>query len=215
MNLLEQKVKDAKIIAIVCNQYGDTGKGKFSDFFAESWADIIARGTGGNNAGHTVVVKGKEYIFHLIPSGILQDSNKKINILGNGMVIDPQRFCEELDLLDQEGLSYDHLRVSKDAHVVMYYHVLEDAINVSQLNEGIGTTGRGIGPAYSDKIDRKGITIEDLYDKDKLAKKMRINLERIIKSQGERPILVDKQIERKIEELQPYIERIKPLVHNT
>jgi adenylosuccinate synthase len=109
---LADLTKDKQIIAIVCNQFGDTGKGKFTDFFAAHWADVIARGTGGNNAGHTIVVKGKQKIFHLLPSGITEDSKGKINILGNGMVIDIKALCEELEELDKEDLTYNNVTSS-------------------------------------------------------------------------------------------------------
>lgn len=145
---LERLVKGVQVAAILCNQFGDTGKGKFSDYFGEHWADVIARGTGGNNAGHTVVIKGEERIFHLIPAGITQDSKGKITILGNGMVIDLEAFSNELDDLERASMTYNNLRVSQDAHVILPYHIDEDKNkNKSQANGGIGSTGRGIGPA--------------------------------------------------------------------
>jgi adenylosuccinate synthase len=161
----QKLLENVRVLAIVCNQWGDTGKGKFSDYFAESWADVIARGTGGNNAGHTVVVNGKQRIFHLLPAGVVHDSRGKITILGNGMVIDVQDLIKELEDLESEGLTYDNLMISKDAHVVMPWHVsIDKAKNSSQKDGGIGSTGRGIGPCYVDKIARRGITIGDLFD---------------------------------------------------
>ena len=160
--------KDVKTIAIVCNQWGDTGKGKFSDYFAEEWADVIARGTGGNNAGHTVVINGKKRIFHLIPAGITQEG--KTNILGNGMVLDLGVLVDELDKLDDECISYDPLMISEDAHVIMPYHIERDQKrNRSQKDGGIGSTGKGVGPAYSDKATRIGVMVRDIYDVDVLA----------------------------------------------
>ncbi len=161
---IEKLLNGVNVVAVVCNQWGDTGKGKFSDYFSE-WADVIARGTGGNNAGHTVVINDKERIFHLIPAGITYDSDGKINILGNGLGIDLKVLCGELKELDNERLTYNNLMISKDAHVIMPYHVDEDiAKNKSQTNGGVGSTGRGIGPCYRDKIDRKGITVGDLFE---------------------------------------------------
>jgi len=203
-NLLE----GVQTLAIVCNQWGDTGKGKFSDYFASQWADVTARGTGGNNAGHTVVVNGKEKIFHLIPAGISNDSSGKITILGNGMVIDIPVLFQEIDELDAEGVSYNNLMVSKDASVIMPYHVNQDkAKHQSQKEGGIGSTGRGIGPCYTDKVARRGILIEDLFDRDKLSRKINvakgIYLEQMINS--------DEIIDR----LMPFAERIKPFVRDT
>ena len=127
---LDDLLDGVQIAAILCNQWGDSGKGKFSDYFAFSWADVIARGTGGNNAGHTVVVNGKEKIFHLLPSGILHDSLGKVNILGNGMVINLEVLSQELDELDSEGMSYNNLMISRDANVIMPYHVRRDKENL-------------------------------------------------------------------------------------
>lgn len=170
---LETLLNGVKTLAVVCNQWGDTGKGKFVDYFAE-WADIIARGTGGANAGHTIFVNGKEMIFHLLPCGIVYDDQGKISVLGNGMVIDPSALCAELEMLEAEGKTYNNLRVSKYAHVVLPYHIAEDRLkNASQIAGGIGTTGRGIGPCYADKIARRGVMITDLVDQDVLVNKIR------------------------------------------
>jgi len=205
---IEKLVKDAKVIAVICNQYGDTGKGKFSDYFASSWADVTARGTGGNNAGHTVKVNGVEKIFHLIPAGISHDSDGKTTILGNGMVIDLKVLNHELDELEREGNTFDNLMISQDAHVIMPYHVSFDkAKNQSQKCGGIGSTGRGIGPAYTDKIARRGITVGDFLDKDRLAKKIDKVIEFYPNSTA-----VKEEI---IEILGPYFERIRPFVRDT
>jgi adenylosuccinate synthase len=169
----EKLLENVQVLAVVCNQWGDTGKGKFSDYFSESWADVIARGTGGNNAGHTVVVNGKQRIFHLLPAGVVYDSKGKITILGNGMVIDIKDLIKELEDLESEGLTYNNLMISKDAHVVMPWHVSADrAKNLSQKDGGIGSTGRGIGPCYSDKVARRGITFGDLFDLELFRKKI-------------------------------------------
>ena len=205
---LDNLLKDVQTIAIICNQWGDTGKGKFSDYFASQWADVTARGTGGNNAGHTVVVNGKEKIFHLIPAGITNDSLGKTTILGNGMVIDLAVLSSELDDLDEEGVSYNNLIISRDANVIMPYHVNRDkAKNQSQKHGGIGSTGRGIGPSYTDKIARRGIMISDLFDRDRLVKKMN----KIRELYPEQKI----DTENIIEQLRPYAERIEPFIRDT
>ncbi|MBS3134707.1 adenylosuccinate synthetase [Candidatus Woesearchaeota archaeon] len=205
---LEDLVKDVQVLAIICNQYGDTGKGKYSNFFAALWADVIGRGTGGNNAGHTVVLNEKERIFHLIPAGITYDNLGKINILGNGMVIDPEVLCDELDYLDKENLSYNNLMISKDANVIFPYHIERDvAKDKSQRHGGIGTTGRGIGPCYTDKIARRGIMISDLFHRDVLIKKIRKAKEYYPEQR-----IDEEQI---ISDINVYSERIKPFVADT
>src|SRR5689334_18860601 len=122
---LSTLLNGAQVVAVYCNQWGDTGKGKFSDYFSE-WADVIARGTGGNNAGHTVVVGGKKRVFHLLPAGIVYDEAGKVNILGKGMVIDPEVLLQEMDELLAQGLTCNNLLISKDAHVIMDYHIQKD-----------------------------------------------------------------------------------------
>ena len=112
-------------LGIVCNQWGDTGKGKMVDFFAD-WADVIARGTGGANAGHTISIRGREHIFHLIPSGILHDSEGKTNIIGSGVALDPSIVCEELEILESEGLTHEHLLISQNAKLVLPQHLVMD-----------------------------------------------------------------------------------------
>ncbi len=170
-------LKGKKTIAVVCNQWGDTGKGKFVDFFG-SWADIIARGTGGANAGHTIRLKDKEYIFHLIPSGILYDSKGKINIIGSGVAFDPAVVEHEMSLLKASGCSNKNIFFSKDAHLVLPQHLLLDRVKESKagLNK-IGTTGRGIGPVYEDHYARIGLTVNDLLNpkifKEKLIRNLR------------------------------------------
>jgi adenylosuccinate synthase len=195
-------------VAIICNQWGDTGKGKFSDYFASQWADVIARGTGGNNAGHTVVRDGTEKILQSLPAGIAYDHLGKINILGNGMVLDLQALCQELDQLEKEGTSYDNLLISEDAHVIMPYHIARDkAWNQSQKGDGIGSTGKGIGPCYADKIARHGITVGDLFDKDILANKIK-----------KAAIFYPEQnldIEEIVYQLTPPAKRVRPLVTDT
>lgn len=205
---LNNLLKGVQIVSVICNQWGDTGKGKFSDYFASQWADVTARGTGGNNAGHTVVVNGQKKIFHLIPAGISNDSDGKFTILGNGMVIDLKVLSSELDELDKEEISYNNLLVSKDAGVIMPYHVNVDiAKNQSQKKGGIGSTGRGIGPCYTDKVARRGIIIEDLLDKDSLSRK----INKAKETYQDQEINVDNIMDS----LDPFISRIKPFIRDT
>ena len=208
--LLECLLGKAQVAAVVCNQWGDTGKGKIVDLFAAQWADVIARGTGGNNAGHTVIVNGKQRIFHLLPSGITYDEQGKVNLMGNGMVIDLGVLCRELDALEKDGGTYRNLMISRDAQVTMPYHILRDKEDQSQAAGGIGTTGRGIGPCYADKIARRGVAIRDLYNKDILAEKIR----KAAQFYPEQKIEKDR-IEEIVEQLQPLAGRIKPYVRDT
>lgn len=163
-------------IVIVGTQWGDEGKGKIVDLLAE-YADIVVRFQGGNNAGHTMVVNGKQFIFHLIPSGILQ---KKTCIIGNGVVVDPEVLLEELDRLNEKGIHVgpDELQISEKAHVIMPYHkAIDHAREKKKGDKKIGTTGRGIGPSYEDKATRRGIRFIDLIDPDVLREKVNANLE--------------------------------------
>jgi adenylosuccinate synthase len=203
---IEDRLNNFQIASVTCNQWGDTGKGKVVDLLAGR-VKVVARGTGGNNAGHTVVADGQELALHLIPAGIKYDSQGTVNILGNGMVIDIRALCSELDSLDKAGLSYDNLRVSRDAHVVMPYHVIADQGNQSQKGGGIGTTGRGIGPCYADKVARKGIMIGDLFNDDRLIKKIMRAAE----------FYPGQEIDAEsiIRQLGPFTERIRFLVRDT
>ena len=163
-------------IVIVGTQWGDEGKGKIVDLLAE-YADIVVRFQGGNNAGHTMVVNGKQFIFHLIPSGILQ---KKTCIIGNGVVVDPEVLLEELDRLNEKGIHVgpDELQISEKAHVIMPYHkAIDHAREKKKGDKKIGTTGRGIGPSYEDKATRRGIRFIDLIDPDVFREKVNANLE--------------------------------------
>lgn len=161
-------------IILIGAQWGDEGKGKLTDFLAEK-ADMVVRYQGGNNAGHTVVVGKEEYKLHLIPSGILY--NNKICIIGNGVVIDPGVLLQELSGLEKRGTEIGKLLISSNAHVIMPYHRLLD--NLEEKARGankIGTTGRGIGPAYMDKTARIGIRMIDLIEPEVLAAKIKTNL---------------------------------------
>jgi len=165
-------------VVVVGTQWGDEGKGKIVDLLTR-YADYIVRFQGGNNAGHTLVVEGKQFIFHLIPSGILYE-NKKC-MIGNGVVIDPEVLLTEMEELEQSGLpvSPERLMISENAHLIMPYHKALDLKQEAALqgSKRIGTTGRGIGPCYGDKILRKGIKIGDLLDDDLFRDKLRDNVE--------------------------------------
>jgi adenylosuccinate synthase len=202
-------------VVIVGTQWGDEGKGKIVDLLTQ-YADYVVRFQGGNNAGHTLVVEGKKYVFHLIPSGILYE-NKKC-FIGNGVVLDPGVLLEEMDKLAASGLGVNpqRLMISERAHLIMPYHRLLDACSESALACGkkIGTTGRGIGPCYGDKILRKGIKAGDLLDSGSLMEKIRENLE-------EKNFLFSKKFnceplapETIYDEYMQYAERLAPYIDN-
>ncbi|HLC66155.1 MAG TPA: adenylosuccinate synthetase [Candidatus Nanoarchaeia archaeon] len=167
-----ESLEDVKTLAIGDTAWGDNGKGKLVDFFS-GWADIIARGTGGANAGHTICIGDKKYIFHLVPSGILYPG--KMNIIGNGVVLDPRVLIEELGILDREQINYDGLLVAYNAKLVLPQHLLIDRMRESGKKK-IGTTGRGIGPAYEDHCRRTGLTVNDLLNPSRFVRKLIINL---------------------------------------
>ena len=147
-------------------QWGDEGKGKIVDYLTES-ADVVIRGQGGNNAGHTVIAKGVKYVLHLLPSGILWDD--KLNIIGNGVVLDPVGLVQEITRIEGQGVSItaEKLLISDRSHVVLPFHKELDAAREAALgDQKIGTTKRGIGPAYADKINRCGLRMADLFDRD-------------------------------------------------
>jgi adenylosuccinate synthase len=156
-------------VVIVGAQWGDEGKGKVVDLFT-SWADVVVRYQGGANAGHTLVVGGVKTVLHLVPSGILHPGKKCI--IGNGVVVDPEALMNEIDLLRSRGLLSDpsQLVVSENAHVILPYHKRIDAGREKQ--KAIGTTGRGIGPCYEDKVARRGIRIRDVLKASALREKL-------------------------------------------
>ncbi|MFZ2633709.1 MAG: adenylosuccinate synthase [Desulfosalsimonadaceae bacterium] len=160
-------------IVIIGTQWGDEGKGKIVDLLAEH-ADCVVRFQGGNNAGHTMVVDGEQFISHLIPSGILQG---KTCVIGNGLVVDPEVLLEEIDYLNKKGIDIgpDHLKISEKAHLIMPYHKQIDMAREAAAgkNKEIGTTGRGIGPCYEDKATRCGIRFVDLLDTEVFEEKVR------------------------------------------
>jgi len=155
-------------------QWGDEGKGKLIDIVSQDH-DYIVRYQGGNNAGHTVSVDGKSFVFHLIPSGILH--KKKVCLIGNGVVIDPEAFLNELKQIKKYGIDIkNRIFISDRAHIIFPYHRILDSLRETRRNNKIGTTKRGIGPCYSDKYGRCGIQAIDLLNKNILRKKLEDNL---------------------------------------
>jgi len=157
-------------------QWGDEGKGKVIDYLCRQ-SDIVVRFQGGNNAGHTVVVKGKKFVFHLIPSGILHEG--KTCVIGNGVVVDPKVLIEEINSLKAQGINVtsSNLKVSALSHVIMPYHRIMDALREKKRMQKIGTTKRGIGPCYMDKVSRCGIRMIDFIDPEVFSLKLKDNLE--------------------------------------
>ena len=196
-------------------QWGDEGKGKMTDYLAEE-ANVVVRYQGGNNAGHTVEVGEKQYKLHLIPSGILHD--EKLNVIGNGVVVDPKAFFTEIDYLKEEGVkvTLEKLIVSDRAHVIMPYHkVLDKLKEKARGKNDIGTTGKGIGPCYTDKFERCGIRVCDLIDKEVFKEKLKDNIEMknkyIVNVLGGEPL----SFEEIYEEYSNYGEELKPFVKDT
>jgi len=168
-------------VVIVGAQWGDEGKGKFIDYLSGQ-ADIVVRGQGGNNAGHTVVAGGKKYALHLIPSGILYPNT--VNIVGNGVVFDPDGFIKELDRLIEQHVDVSNIKISNRAHVVFPYHKLLDKLAEEARGDNkIGTTQKGIGPCYMDKVERTGIRLCDLLDSE-------IFLERLTEQVNKKNVLL-------------------------
>jgi adenylosuccinate synthase len=161
-------------IVIVGAQWGDEGKGKATDLLGDD-VDYVVRYQGGNNAGHTVVIGDESYALHLLPTGVL--SEHAVPVIGNGVVIDPSVLISEINGLQQRGVSCDRLLISANAHLIMPHHIALDKVTERHLgNARIGTTGRGIGPTYSDKAARMGIRMQDLFDPGILGKKLELVL---------------------------------------
>lgn len=202
------------IIVIIGAQWGDEGKGKVVDLLADRF-DIVARYQGGHNAGHSVYVGEKAFVLRLLPSGIIHED--KTCVLGNGMVIDPKAFFEEVDQMKEQGISVspERLKVSSRAHLIMPYHRALDHTSEERLgNEKIGTTLRGIGPAYEDKAGRRGIRVSDALSPEVLRMRIERNLEeanRIIVLYGQPPLYADEIYN----EIAPLIERLRPFVAET
>jgi adenylosuccinate synthase len=198
---------------IIGAQWGDEGKGKATDLLSDH-IDYVVKFNGGNNAGHTVVVGNETYALHLLPSGILTPG--VIPVIGNGVVIDLEVLFGELDALAARGVDVSRLRVSANSHVITLYHRTLDRVTERFLGKRrIGTTGRGIGPTYADKINRQGIRIQDLFDENILRQKVEAALDQknhlLVKVYNRRAITVDEVAEA----LLAYAERLRPMVADT
>ena len=197
-------------IAIIGSQWGDEGKGRIVDLLS-SRVDMVVRFQGGNNAGHTVVKGKNQFKLHLIPSGILYPD--VICVIGNGVVLNPEVLIEELDSLESKGISTDNLRISCNAHLVMPYHIILDKAGEHRLGKSkIGTTHKGIGPAYADKARRAGIRAQDLQDlkifKTKLEESLKLSNAIITKIYGLEPLDIDEifnQYKKYAERIEKYI----------
>ena len=207
-------------VVVVGTQWGDEGKGKIVDLLTR-YADYVVRFQGGNNAGHTLVVEGKKFVFHLIPSGILYED--KHCLIGNGVVLDPGVLLDEMDELADNGLPVtpERLTISERTHLIMPYHQRLDLGSEATKKQGakIGTTGRGIGPCYGDKILRSGIKIGDLLDDDLFRDKLRQNIDEknriLTEHYGQDPLSFDKiygQFQKFTEKLAPFIGNVSVIL---
>jgi adenylosuccinate synthase len=197
-------------VVIIGAQWGDEGKGRATDLLG-SRVDYVVKFNGGNNAGHTVVVGDEKYALHLLPSGILTPG--VVPVIGNGVVVDIEVLFHELDALAARGVDVSRLRVSANAHVITHYHRTIDKVTERFLGKRqIGTTGRGIGPTYADKINRVGIRIQDLFDENILRQKVEAALDAknhmLVKIYNRRAI----SAEEIVESLLSYVERLRPIV---
>lgn len=200
-------------IVLVGAQWGDEGKGKATDLLGSS-VDYVVKYNGGNNAGHTVVIGDEKYALHLLPSGIL--SPGVVPVIANGVVVDIEVLFQELDAIEARGVDTSKLRVSANAHVITQYHRVLDRVSERFLGKRqIGTTGRGIGPAYADKINRVGVRVQDLFDENILRQKVEGALEQknqlLVKLYNRRAI----DAEEIVDELLGYADRLRPMVHDT
>jgi adenylosuccinate synthase len=192
-------------VVIVGAQWGDEGKGKATDLIADR-IDYVVKFNGGNNAGHTVVIGTEKYALHLLPSGILTPG--VVPVISNGVVIDPEVLMEELDALEARGIDVSGLVISSHAHLITQYHRTLDKVTERFLGKRqIGTTGRGIGPTYADKINRVGIRVQDIFDEGILRQKNHL----LVKVYNRRAIEVDEVVE----ELLSYRDRLRPMVQDT
>jgi adenylosuccinate synthase len=200
-------------IVLLGAQWGDEGKGKATDLLGES-VDYVVKYNGGNNAGHTIVIEGEKYALHLLPAGVL--TPKVVPVIGNGVVIDLGVLFEEIDALQARGIDTSKLVVSANAHLITPYHTTVDKVGERFLgNAKIGTTGRGIGPAYADKMSRLGVRVQDLFDEKILRQKVEGALELknqlLVKAYNRKAISVDAVAG----ELLQFADRIRPMVADT
>ncbi len=197
-------------VVVVGAQWGDEGKGKATDQLGER-VDLCVRFSGGNNAGHTLVVGGEKFVLHLLPSGILNTNTT--TIIGNGVVVDLDVFQEELDELAARGVEVPHPLISANAHVITEYHKVMDKVTERFLGKRkIGTTGRGVGPAYSDKVNRMGIRVQDIFDESILRQKVEAALDQknqlLVKVYNRREI----DAEAIVQGLLAHAENLRPFV---
>lgn len=197
-------------IIVVGAQWGDEGKGKVTDLIGQD-VDYVVKFNGGNNAGHTVVVDGKKYALHLLPAGIINP--KATPVIGNGVVIDLDVLFQEIDQMEAEGIDTSRLRISSNAHIIPSYNKIMDKLSERSLGDRlIGTTGRGIGPTYADKMNRIGIRIQDLFDESILRQKVKSALEQknftMEKEFGLEPVDVDQVADSLLQ----YADRVRPMV---
>jgi adenylosuccinate synthase len=200
-------------VVIIGAQWGDEGKGKATDTMSGR-IDYVVKFNGGNNAGHTVVIGDEKYALHLLPSGILTEG--VVPVIANGVVIDLEVLFDEIDTLASRGIDVSRLRVSSSAHIITSYHRTLDKVNERFLGKRqIGTTGRGIGPTYADKINRVGIRVQDLFDENILRQKVEGALEAknhlLVKIYNRRAI----DAEEIVTELLSYADRLRPMVTDT
>ncbi|MFG1607248.1 adenylosuccinate synthase [Actinoplanes sp. NPDC049265] len=201
------------VIVLVGAQWGDEGKGKATDLLGDR-LDYVVKFNGGNNAGHTVVINGEKYALHLLPSGIL--SPNVIPVIGNGVVVDLSVLFEEIDGLEARGFDTSRLRISSSAHVIPSYNRSLDKVSERYLGERrIGTTGRGIGPTYADKMNRLGVRVQDLFDESILRQKVEAALSfknQVLTKIYNRTAIKPAEV---IDELLSYVERLRPMVGDT
>ena len=200
-------------IVIVGVQWGDEGKGKATDLLGER-TDWVVKFNGGNNAGHTVVIGNEKYALHLLPSGILSPGVNAV--IGNGVVVDLEVLFDELTAMKSRGIDTSRLKVSANAHIITQYHRTLDKVTERFLGKRqIGTTGRGIGPAYADKINRVGIRMQDLFDENILRQKVEGALDQknhlLLKVYNRRAIAVDEIVA----DLLQYVDRLRPMIADT
>jgi adenylosuccinate synthase len=198
-------------VVIIGVQWGDEGKGKIVDYYTKG-ADIVARFQGGNNAGHTIVVEGKQTILHLIPSGILHPHAKCL--IGSGVVVDPENFLKEVELLQKAGVPNleERIWLSDRCHLIVDYHRHLDAAREARKGGSLGTTKRGIGPAYEDRASRRGLRVSDLYNEEDFCTRLQSNLD-------EKNFLLEKyygvpavNMEKFVEKYREIARRLKPFV---
>ena len=200
-------------LVVVGAQWGDEGKGKTTDILGTR-VDYVVKPNGGNNAGHTVVVGGEKYELKLLPAGIL--SPNVVPVIGNGVVVNLEALFEEIDMLESRGADTSKLKISSNAHLVAPYHQVLDRVTERFLGKrAIGTTGRGIGPTYSDKVARLGIRVQDIFDESILSQKIEGALkqknELLVKVYNRRAV----EVEETVEYFLSYAERLRPYVCDT